>query len=76
MIDLLFILSLLNYKIKIQNMSEIIQAQPCPARSRKLTVLGFLIIALQIGMLFAYGFTGKFSYIGAIGTITNFSFIY
>ena len=32
-------------------------------RSKKLTLLGFMILVLQIGMLFAYGFAGKFSYI-------------
>jgi hypothetical protein len=39
-------------------------------RSTKLTLLGFMILGLQIGMLFAYGFAGKFSY------ITGFSQIY
>lgn len=33
------------------------------SRSKKLTLLGFMILGLQIGMLFAYGFAGKFSYI-------------
>lgn len=45
-------------------------------RSKKLTLLGFFIIALQIGMLFAYGFTGKFSYFGTVGGIPNFSFTF
>jgi hypothetical protein len=30
--------------------------------SAKLRVLGFLILALQIGILFAYGFAGAFAF--------------
>ena len=35
-----------------------------------------MILALQIGMLFAYGFAGKFSFIGNVGSVTNFSASY
>jgi hypothetical protein len=41
-----------------------------------LTFLGFLIIALQIGMLFAYGFTGKFSYFTIFQDNPDFSLGY
>ncbi len=57
-------------------MNQVSDVQPVATRSKKLTALGFLILALQIGILFAYGFTGKFSYIGTVGTITNFSATY
>jgi hypothetical protein len=50
-------------------MHEPTNDKPHSERSKKLTALGFLILALEIGMLFAYGFAGKFSYITGFSSV-------